>query len=619
MPAKTVVIGSEKTPFRPVPIKAVHMRDGFWKTKMDLNHTQGLPVLFRHLEEHGIVDNFRLVSGRKKGQRRGPCFTDSDLFKWMEGAAWDLVSYDDSDARALLESVIDEVVAAQQPDGYLNTFFQGELAGQRFRNLDHEHELYCAGHMIQAAVAHYRVTGSDRFLGAAIRYVDYLVSEFGSGKREKADGHPEIEMALIELYRTTGKKSYLDLAEFFLSFFGLPSSRDICAMNANGQMPWMRHAVRALYLSCGAVDYFAESGDARYEEAVRSLWRDLTSSKMYVTGGVGSRYQYEAIGDPYELPNERAYAETCAAVANTMFNYRLVHAFGDACFADEMERALYNGVISGVGLDGKTYFYVNPLACFGEHRRQEWYSTTCCPTNMVRLLASMPGYLYSVGEREVRVNLFASSRVEHQTLDGTLFKLDLSTDYPWDGNVDIRLEVPEPLDLTLSVRIPWWCRGLAVAVNGQEMQVDVVPGNYLQIKRIWQSGDQVHLNLGMPVLLVEADPRVREDLCSVAVQRGPLVYCAESVDNSDVSIRDLELASGDFQVGRSESLGGVVVLRGRGLTPELPEDRGPLYRPRGSREYAMREAEIVLVPYYAWANRGVSHMAVWLPFRIKKD
>lgn len=615
MPAKAAVLRSERTPFRPVPIDAVRLRDGFWKTKMDLNHEQGLPVLLKHLEEHGIVDNFRLVSGRKKGERRGPCFTDSDLFKWMEGAAWNLATYDDAERRATLESIIDDVVAAQQPDSYLNTVFHGELANQRFRNLDHEHELYCAGHMIQAAIAHYRVTESDKFLSAAIRYADYLVAEFGPGRREKADGHPEIEIALVELYRTTGEKKYLDLAGFFLTYFGLPGSKDICSMTARGKMPWMRHAVRALYLSCAGVDYFAETGDEAYGEAVRNLWHDLTSAKMYVTGGVGSRYQWESIGDPYELPNERAYAETCAAVANAMFNYRLAQTIGDASFADEMERALYNGVISGVGLDGKSYFYVNPLACFREHQRQEWYSTTCCPTNMVRLLASIPGYFYSVGDREVRIDLYAGSRVDYQTIDGVAFALEVATDYPWDANVDVKVEVPKPQEFTLSLRIPWWCQGAAAAVNGQEVQASLKPGSYLQIKRVWNNGDKVHLNLGMPVILIEADPRVREDLCSVAVHRGPLVYCAESVDNPDVSIRDLELASDEFRPLRSEMLGGVYVLKGKGMVPDPTADRGPLYRIKGSVSAPVREVDITLIPYYAWANRGPSHMAVWLPLR----
>ena len=613
MPAKAAVIASGKTKLTPVPIDAVKMREGFWKTKMDLNHQQGLPVLLKHLEEHGVLENFMLVSGRKKVERKGPYFSDSDLFKWMEGAAWDLASYDDPKARAELDRVIDEVVAAQKPDGYLNTFFQGEIADQRFRNLPVEHELYCAGHMFQAAIAHYRVTGSDKFLSAATRYADYLVSVFGRGKREGADGHPEVEMSLIELYRTTGKKDYLDLAEYFLAYFGYTTSTAIGRSTAAGKMPWMDHAVRALYLSSGGADYFAETADKAYGDTIQRLWQDVVSSKMYVTGGVGSRGAGEAIGEPYELPNERAYAETCAAIASAMFSYRMLHLHGHPKCADEMERALYNGVISGVGLDGRSYFYMNPLACFRDYQRAEWHGCTCCPTNMVRMLASIPGYLYSVGDKEICINLYANSRVDYQLPNGTHFTLDVKTDYPWDGNVDIRIGLREPADFTLFLRVPRWCASAACAVNGREVEGAAKPPG-VPIVRKWQDGDTVHLNLGMPVTLIEADPRVREDMCSVTIQRGPLVYCAESTDNTGVSIRDLELASDDFETSRSEILGGVVTIKGKGLTVDQAAERGPLYRPRGSSPVKLRETPIALIPYYAWANRGTSHMAVWLPF-----
>jgi hypothetical protein len=592
------------------------MREGFWKTKMDLNHERGLPVLLKHMEEHGVVDNFRLVSGRKKNvERKGPWFVDSDLFKWIEGAAWDLASHDDPKARAEMDRMVDEAIAAQRPDGYLDTFFHGEIADQRFRNLPLEHELYCAGHMFQAAIAHYRVTGSDKFLNAATRYADYLVSVFGHGKREEADGHPEVEMALIELYRTTGKKDYLDLAGYFLSFFGFAGSTEIEKMDAGGKMPLMNHAVRALYLSSGGADYFAETGDKAYGDTARRLWDDLTSTKMYVTGGVGSRYQGEAIGEPYELPNERAYTETCAAIASAMFSFRMLQLSGESRYADEMERALYNGVISGVGLDGKSYYYVNPLACFGDYQRQEWHACTCCPGNMVRTLASIPGYMYSVSDEGVWVHLYDNSKVEYALADGTPFTLDVKTDYPWDGNVDIKVGLREPTEFTLHLRVPQWCESPAVAINGQEVQADEPARAAIRITRKWKNGDSVHANFGMPVTLIEADPRVREDLCSVAVQRGPLVYCAETTDNPGVSIRDLELASDDFETARSDTLGGAVTIKGKGLAPDPSAGRGPLYRPRGSGPANLRETPVKLIPYYAWANRGAAHMAVWLPFR----
>lgn len=605
MAAKAGVIASNNTRLRFAPVGSVKMREGFWKRKMDLNHERGLPTLLRHLEQHGVVDNFMIVSGRKKVERKGPYFSDSDLYKWMEGAAWDLATYDDPRTKADLGRVIDEVAAAQGQDGYLNTFFQGDLYEQRFRNLPVEHELYCAGHLFQAAVAHYRVTGEEKLLDAARRYADYLVWVFGPEKKQGVDGHPEVEMALIELYRTTAEKSYLELAGYFLGQLEFTDQQRIGG-----------HAVRALYACCGGADYFAETRKRAHEAAAKRLWGDLISGKFYVTGGVGSRHGGEAIGDAYELPNERAYAETCAAIANAMFNYRMLGLYGDAVYADEMERALYNGVISGVSLDGISYFYVNPLACFKDYQRQEWFGCTCCPTNMVRMLASIPGYFYAISDEGVWVNLYDNTKLDHALANGTRLSIDQSTKYPWDGNVDLTVSPAHGLEFTVYLRIPGWCRSAAAAVNGEEVAHETGPGSYLAIRRRWMPGDRVHLNLGMPVTLVESDPRVRENYGSVAVQRGPVVYCAENIDNPGVPIMDLELASDGFEATfEPDLLGGVVALTGRGLAPDPLADRGPLYRPRGGTSSKLRGTPVKLVPYYAWANRGNSHMAVWLPFR----
>lgn len=604
MAAKAGVIASEKTKLQFIPISAVTMREGFWKSRMDLNHQHGIPRLLKHLEDHGVVDNFMIVSGRKKTERKGPYFTDSDLYKWMEGAAFDLQTYDDPKIKADLDRVIDEVVAAQGDDGYLNTFFQGELFDQRFRNLPVEHELYCAGHLFQAAVAHYRATGEDKLISAAARYVDYVASVFGPDKRQGVDGHPEVEMALVEMYRATGERRYLDLAEYFLSQLQYKEKHEVEG-----------HAVRALYTCCGGADYFAETGNAAYKLSTDRRWEDLVNGKMYITGGVGARYSHEAIGESYELPNLRAYAETCAAIANVMFNYRMLAIYADAKYADVMERALYNGVISGVSLDGVAYFYTNPLANTGSHQRQEWWGCTCCPTNMVRTLASIPGYMYSVSDEGVWVHLYDCSRVDYRLADGTNFNLEVDTRYPWEGNIDIKLGVDSPKEFTLYLRIPGWCVSPAAAVNGEEISGEK-PGEYLAIKRIWKPGDTVHLNLGMPVTLQECDPRVRENLGSVAVQRGPIIYCAESPDNPGVSIMDLELASDSFTSQfDADLLGGVVKISGSGLVPDANAPRGPLYRPMGSVSARFNETPITLIPYYAWANRGPAHMAVWLPYR----
>lgn len=596
MDARAGLIDSSKTKLRFVPIGAVQMRDGFWKARMDRNFERGIPRLLEHLEDHGVIENFRLVSGRATGQRQGPYFSDSDLYKWMEGAALALQSYDDPKLRSTLDEVIDEVVAAQGEDGYLNTFFTGELFGQRFRNLPAEHELYCAGHLFQAAVAHYRATGDDKLLACACRYADYLAGYFGHDKHQGVDGHPEIEMALVELYRTTGKRAYLDLAEYFLSQWKFKDRQEVDG-----------HAVRALYLCCGGVDYFAETGDRDYWAAAERLWNDLTLRKMYVTGGVGSYYAGEAIGWPYDLPNERAYAETCAAIASAMFSYRMLGVTGDSKYADEMERAFYNGVLSGVSLDGVSYFYMNPLACYRNYQRQEWFGCTCCPTNMVRTLAAVPGYMYSISDEGVWVHLFDNSEVRWKLADGTPFALSLDTKYPWDGSAEITVALDAPKEFTLFVRMPNW--------SSVEADPNVENG-YLRLHSVWHPGDKVVIDLPLPVTLIGSDPRVRSNTGQVAVQRGPIVYCAESIDNPEMAIRDAELASRSFEeTFEPELLGGVVTLTGEGLVAEELDDRGPLYQPAEAwKDIPKQKATIKLIPYYAWANRGPSEMTVWMRF-----
>lgn len=606
MAAKAGVIESDRTKLRFIPVSAVTMREGFWKTRMDKNHQYGIPRLLEYLEKNGVVENYMRVSGRKDVERRGPYFTDSDLYKWMEGAAFDLQTYNDPKTKADLDRIIDEVVAAQGEDGYLNTFFQGELFNQRFRNLPHEHELYCAGHLFQAAVAHHRATGEDKLLNAACRYADYMVSVFGPDKKQGWDGHPEVEMALVELYRETGKKEYLDLADFFMS-----------------QQDWYNdpkvsgHAVRALYAACGATDYYIETGDPAYQNRVDSMWKDLTTGKTYVTGGVGSRYDHEAIGEAYELPNLRAYTETCAAIASVMFNYRLLSNEGDAKYADIIEKTLYNGVISGVSLDGVAYFYRNPLLDRGFHERQEWWGCTCCPTNMVRTLASIPGYMYSISDDGVWVHLFDNSKVSYKLADGTPFTLEQSTDYPWKGAINLKVGVEQKKMFTVYVRVPGWVRSADLKVNGENIGVTPAHGSYVAIKRTWKNGDIIDLNLAMPVTLIEADPRVREDMGSVAVQRGPIVFCAESKDNPGVSIMDLELANTALSASYNiDLLGGIVTIQATGLVPDTTADRGPLYRPIGEvPPVPLHEVPITLIPYYAWANRGAADMTVWMPFK----
>lgn len=593
------IVDSKKTKLRFVPVGAVKMRDGFWKKKMDGNHERGLPQLLKNLSDHGVIENYKIVSGRKQGERQGPYFSDSDLYKWMEGAAWDLQTYDDPKRKAELDEIIDEVVAAQGADGYINTFFQGDLAKERFTKLPSHHELYCAGHLFQAAIAHYRSTGGDKLLAASCRFADYLVRTFGPDRIDETDGHPEIEMAMIEMYRTTGERRYLELGEFYLSKLKFR------------EMPELKgHAVRAMYTCCAGADHYAETGDAGSKESGERLWQDLTDRKLYITGGVGARYQQEAIGFAYELPTLHAYSETCAAIANAMWQYRMLAVYGDAKFADEMERAFYNGVISGVSLDETEYFYVNPLTSMGTHSRKAWFGCTCCPTNMVRTLATIPGYMYSVSDDGVWAHMFDNSRVDYKLADGTPFTLDQTTDYPWGGAVMLKVGLKAPKHFKLHVRVPGWCDKASISVNDEDAG-SVEPGAYAVLDRSWQDGDTVKLTLEMPVTVMECDPRVRDVYGSVAVTRGPLVYCAESVDNPGISVLDLSVASDSFEESRIADLGGVVALTGKGRAAETSQVGGPLYR--RARQARIKDTPIKLIPYYAWANRGLSQMTIWMP------
>ncbi len=587
----------------PVPIGAVTMGEGFWKTRIEANRTKGIPALLAQLEEHGTVDNFRRMTGRKDVDRQGPFFTDSDLYKWMEGAALVLASTPDAKVKQALDGVIDDVVAAQRPDGYLNTFFEGALDNERFRNLGHEHELYCAGHLFQAAVAHYRATGETKLLDCATRFADYLVKNFGPGKIEQADGHPEIEMALVELYRTTGKREYLNLAGFFISL-----------QNFHARQKIGGHAVREAYISAGAADYYAETGDAKLRKALDIVWKDVASSKVYITGGLGSRHAGEAVGDPFELPNERAYAETCAAIANGMWNFRMLGLDGAARYGDMLERALYNGFLSGVSQDTTHWFYVNPLACWGTYQREPWFGCTCCPTNVVRTLAAIPGYLYGTSKDGVWIHLYDNSNMDWHLQDGKKLSIEQKTRYPWDGRIRIAVNPESESDFELHLRIPEWCGKASVEVNGSECK-GVKAGEYFEIKRAWKPGDVVELHLKMPVELMEADQRVADDRGQVAIQRGPLVYCLESVDNPDAPLRDLRISekAGFKSEFKPELVGGVVTIATE-AEARSGSKRNSLYHPlSGDKDGKTRDYKVTAIPYFAWANRGPSEMEVWIP------
>jgi DUF1680 family protein len=641
---RTVVVdttGSPHAALRPVPVGAVRMGDGFWRPRMEANRKTAIPRLLQLLEEHGVVDNFRRLHG-KAVERRGLLFTDSDLYKWMEAAAWVLASEPDAAIQEALEDVIDAVLPAQGADGYLNTWFVDERAGQRFTRLSSDHELYCAGHLFQAAVAHHRATGETRLLDAARRLADYFCERFGPGGIKEADGHPEIELALVELYRETGERRYLELAGFFLRQQGLA---DLQTLEG--------HAVRAGYSCCGGADYVAETGDAAFRDALERQWQSLVTTKLYVTGGMGGRYTGESLGAPYELPNERAYSETCAALANVFWNWRMLLLTGEARFADLMERALYNGFLSGVSLGGAEYFYVNPLACNGQAegdpwyawarrgsaQRNAWHGCTCCPPNVDRMLASLPGYLFSTGHDGIWVHLYDNATLRWRLDDGTPFTLSMETRYPWEERVVIELSPERPVTTSLFLRIPEWCRSARISTSDQRPTThdnefrpttndqrpttndrNLTPGSYTEIRREWRAGDRVVLALEMPATLIECDPRVAENRGSVALQRGPLVYCLEAPDNPGIDVYEARVIAGAdgapvdvADEHRVDLLGGVTTLSLAAATPLQAAGPRPLYAPLGAvPPETLRDGRVTAIPYYAWANRGPARMTVWM-------
>jgi hypothetical protein len=613
-----------------VPIRAVTMGDGFWSDRMRTNAEKSVPTLLELLEEHGVVDNFRRLSGRKNAGRRGPLYTDSDLYKWMEAAAFVLQSGDRPQLREALDKLVDDVLAAQEASGYLNTYYVGDRAKLRFSEMHRSHELYCLGHLLQAGIAYYRATGNRKLLDGGIKYANYVLQVCGPEKKPALTGHPEFEMALVELYRTTGDKRYLDFVNYLFTgeklrlqltddqvkylFSGIPFT---------SRTELEGHAVRALYACSGATDYYLETGDAEYRETLDRLWKDLAERKMYITGGVGSYGQGEAVGVAYDLPNQRAYAESCAAIANLMWNWRMLAASADSKYADVIERALYNGINSGMSLSGTLYCYRNPLESRGdEDIRQPWYDTTCCPPNLERTLASIPGYLYSTSPSGVYVHLYHSSTLDWHLENGTGLKLSQQTKCPWDGDITLKISPAEAATFTLYLRIPGWASKATVALDGKPAPGKLKPGEYFAIRREWKAGSTVRLQLDMAPHLVAANPLVREDYGRVAVQRGPLLYCLEQVDQVDQeSVFDVALPAGpDPSQGftsqfQPDILGGIVVLKHKGIATPKPLSQEPLYRilerAPGGQE---KQVDLIFIPYYAWANRLQSAMEVWIPY-----
>jgi uncharacterized protein len=614
---------------RDIPVRAVTITGGFWGPRREINVSRSIPTMHDLLEANGRMNNFRRLAGKSQAAQTGPVFSDSDVYKWIEAVGFVLQSGDRPALRETAETVIDEVVAVQEPSGYLNTYYQDDRKSLRMlpQTQTTGHELYNLGHMLQGAIAYYRATGDRRLLDAGIRFVDdFLIPNYGPAPNQPiVSGHPEIEMSLIELYRITGDRRQLDLAGYILggdARIELPERRTIYMFSGTpftARTKMQGHAVRAMYACCGATDYYMETGDESYWKTLNVLWNDTTSTKMYVTGGVGSRSDGEAFGDAFELPNFRAYGESCAAIGNMMWNWRMLAVTGDAKFTDVLERALYNGINSGMSLDGTLYCYRNPLAfdpSTGDKIRNPWYDVTCCPPNLERTFGSLPGYFYSTSADGIYVHLYDNSELNWHLENGVGIQVTQKTNYPWEEGVEIAVSPAEASDFTFYVRIPGWTEHAQVAVNGKASS-GVMPGTYLPIHRRWSAGDVIQLKLEVKPQVIEANPRVADDSGRVAVQRGPLIYCLEEIDQpSGVSLSDVAINPGrqpaeQFQAEfRNDLLGGMVVLHHTGAVYQRGASEKMLYS-RYSRDTKTQKVPLTFIPYYAWANRQATSMQVW--------
>lgn len=612
------------------PLSNVKITSGFWNRWMEINRTVTIPSQYEKLVETGRIGALRL--DWKPGMLPKPhFFWDSDVAKWIEAACYTVAIQPDENIQRMIDEVIDLVISAQQPDGYINSYFTVVEDGKRWTNLRDKHELYCAGHLFEAAVAHHEVSGKTNFLNAVCRYADYIDSLFGPGPSQKRGycGHEEIELALIRLYRATDEERYLKLAEFFIEERGRQPYYFDAEAVARGENPsdyefgpyyfmqagapireqteMQGHAVRAMYFYAAAADLAAIRSDNTLYAALKVLWEDLTYKKTYVTGGIGSTSRYEGFTEAYDLPNDTAYAETCAAIGSILWNQRMLNCELDGRYADSIERAFYNGTISGASLDGVKYFYTNPLASNGSHHRSEWLECCCCVSNLARLLASLGRYVYSATDSGLVVHQHIASNAAF-SIGGLCGSIEQKTDFPWDGRNVIRLNLPRRAEFSVKVRIPDWCTSPGVTVNYAPVDMTRIDKGYLEITRIWADGDLIVVQLPMPVQKVYANPKVSADLGRVALQRGPVVYCLEEIDNACASVALSNDASFSSKF-EPDLLGGIVTIEGpasafssEGWDSRLYSHDSPVAKP----------VTIKAVPYYAWDNRAPGWMSVWL-------
>ncbi len=619
-----------------VDFTKVKLNDPFWAPRMEINRTVTLTHQYDELVKTGRIRSFDpewMPEGENKGRH---IFYDSDVAKWIEAASYSLATHPDPGLEKKIDETVEIMRKSQLPDGYLNSWYVNVEKGKQWTNLLENHELYCAGHLIEAAVAYYKATGKRNLLDMIIRYTDHIDSVFGPEPEKKHGycGHEEIELALVKLYRVTGEKRYLKLSQYFVDERGKkPCYFDIEAeargvktsefYNKNDyeycqahlpvreQTRAVGHAVRAMYLYSAMADLAGELGDESLLNACNKIWQNLIYQRMYITGGIGSTHKNEGFSDDYDLPNETAYAETCANIGLVFWNHRLLQLDCDSKYADVMERALYNGVISGVSLDGKSFFYPNPLASRGDYERSEWFGCACCPPNIARLIASIGQYIYSHSECEAVVHLYAQGEGQMNVCSRNL-KIKQTTNYPWEGRVKIELELDGPAEFGIRLRIPGWCRTAEIQVNNSAIDIaSIMDKGYAVIKREWQSGDVIALNFPMPVERMYSHPNVRENFNCVAIQRGPVVYCIEEIDNPSGVWKMALPGNSQFSTEhKADLLGGVTVVTAEALAAS---DEGWEMKLYSTEPPKMVPAKLTAVPYCVWANRGKGAMRVWIP------
>ena len=625
-------------PVTPVSFTDVKFTDSFWQKRLETNRKVTIEYDFQKCRETGRLSNFAKAAGREQGEFEGIYFNDSDVFKVIEGAAYSLSVHADAKLEQFLDDLIDDIAGAQEDDGYLYTIrtinpdkVQGASGKTRWSNLRSSHELYNVGHMYEASVAYYQATGKRQLLDVSIKNADLLCSLFGQGKKIDVPGHQEIEIGLVKLYRVTGHKRYLDLAKFYLDMRGRDDKRQIYGAYCQDHKPVTEqteavgHAVRAGYMYSGMADVAAMTGDPGYIKALNTIWENVVHKKIYLTGGIGARHGGEAFGDNYELPNASAYNETCAAIANALWNYRMFLIEPDAKYIDVFEHTIYNGFLAGISMEGNTFFYPNPLACDGKYKfnqgslsRQHWFGCSCCPVNIVRFIPSLPGYVYATKDKNLYANMYVDSTAM-VTVQGVDVEVIQKTEYPWSGKIRFTLNPKTQGSFSLNLRIPGWARGqvfdgdlysfgdtssksAAVSVNGRQIPFEVRKG-YAVLSRRWDKGDVVELNLPMPVRRVLTNEKVIGNVGRAALTRGPIVYCAEGIDNSG-NISNLMLADAQQLVASYDEslLGGMTVIQGSASAWQMD-----------SKESLTSEMQqFKAIPYYAWNHRGAGEMAVWI-------